>query len=293
MSKSNKTVLITGSSTGIGKLAAELLAKNDFQVIATMRDVDGKNSAVARELSSSGSNISVEELDVSSCKSVRNAITNIIKKFQHLDVIVNNAGIMNVGLAEGFTIDQLRHQMNVNYLGVARLFREALPYMKKRKDGLFITISSIAGRVCFPFLSTYNPSKFAVEALAEIYRYELSPFNIDSVIVEPGPFSTSLINNSPRPEDTERLDSYGDLAQAADQVMKSFQQFMNDNPDCDPALVADTILKLINMSYGERPMRTTCGVDYGVGEINAFTEKYQLELMNQMELGHLIPQKNK
>ena len=292
MSESNNVVLITGTSTGIGKLTAELLAKNNFQVIATMRDVEGKNSENAKQLSSLSSNISIEELDVSSCKSVSNAITNTIKKFDQIDVIVNNAGIMNVGLSEGFTIEQLKHQMDVNYIGVARLFREALPYMKPKKTGLFITVSSIAGRIFFPFLSTYNPSKFAVEALAESYRYELSPFKIDSVIVEPGPFSTNLIDNSPHPEDTERLDSYGDLAGAAEQTMQSFQEFMKDNPSCNPSLVASAILELIKMEYGERPIRTTCGLDYGVKEINKVTEKYQIEILKQMNLEHLMPNKN-
>ena len=291
MSSQNKVVVITGASTGIGYLTAELLAKNNFQVVATMRDVENSNKENAESLSSLSSNISIEELDVSNCQSVNSAIKNTIDKFNQIDVIVNNAGIMNVGLADGFTIEQLNHQMNVNYIGVARLFREALPYMKPKKTGLFITVSSIVGRIIFPFLSTYNPSKFAVEALAEIYRYELSPFNIDSVIVEPGPFSTNLIDNSPHPEDEERLKDYGELADAAEKTMQGFQEFMKDNPDCDPNLVSNAILDLINMEYGERPVRTVSGMDYGVKEINAFTEKYQIGVMEQMGLKNLMPNK--
>ena len=115
---------------------------------------------------------------------------------------------------------------------------------------------------------------------------------MDSIIVEPGPFATELIDNSPQPEDTDRLESYGNLANAANQTMQHFQQFMKNNPDCDPNLVADAILKLINMKYGERPIRTTCGIDYGVNEINSLTEKYQLDLLKQMELENLNPNKN-
>lgn len=291
MINSNKIILVTGSSSGIGKSTVELLCKNNFQVIASMREVKGKNAIKAKKLSELGKNIFIEELDVSSCDSVKYAINNILKKFGKIDVVINNAGIMNVGLAEGFTINQLQKQMNINYFGVARLFKETLPNMKKRKNGLFITISSVAGRIVFPFLSTYNPSKFAVEALAEIYRYELSKFNIDSVLIEPGPFLTNLINNSPLPNDELKLEDYGELASSAERVMQHFQEFMKDNPDCDPILVSKLILDLINTEYGKRPLRSTCGIDYGVSEINSINEKYQLQLLKKMDLENLIPKK--
>ncbi len=289
MLNDKKVVLITGASSGFGKLIVKLLADNNLNVVATMRDIKGRNLENAKELRKLGDHVMVEELDVTSSFSVKAAITNTLIKFKRIDVVVNNAGIMNVGLAEGFTIDQLNHQMDVNYLGVARLFKEVLPHMKSRKDGLFITISSIAGRIIFPFLSTYNPSKYAVEALAEVYRYELSPFKVDSVIIEPGPFPTNLIDNSPRPLDKKALENYGDLKNAAEQTMLHFKEFMKDNPDCDSNLIAEATLNLINTPYGQRPTRTVCGVDYGVREINSYTEKYQLEILKQMGLQHLIP----
>ncbi len=289
MNNTNRVVLITGASSGFGKLIVETLSNNNFQVVATMRDINGKNFKVANELDRSSKNIVVEELDVTSSESIKNAITNSINNFNKIDVIVNNAGIMNVGLAEGFTISQLEKQMDVNYIGVARIFKEALPYMKKNNNGLFITISSIAGRIIFPFLSTYNPSKFAVEALAEIYRYELSPFNIDSVIIEPGPFPTNLIKNSPRPKDTKCLEDYGELANAAEQTMKNFQEFMKNNPDCNSNLISEAVIRTINLPYGKRPLRTVCGLDYGVKDINCYTEEHQLALLKQMGLESLIP----
>ena len=292
MSNKNKVILVTGASSGFGKLIVELLTKSDFCVIATMRDINGKNSKVANEIDQLAKNVNVEELDVSCSNSVKKAITNTIKNYGQIDVLVNNAGIMNVGLAQGFTISQLEKQMNVNYIGVARIFKEVLPYMKEKNDGLFITISSIAGRIIFPFLSTYNPSKFAVEALAEIYRYELSPFKIDSVIIEPGPFPTNLIKNSPRPQDTECLKDYGELEGAAEKTMQSFKEFMKNNPDCDSNLISKEVLKLIRLPYGKRPLRTVCGLDYGVKNINSETEKHQLELLQQLGLSNLIPKTN-
>ncbi len=289
VNKSEKVVLITGASSGFGKLIAQLLSKNRIYTIATMRDVNGKNSQIARELGNSSKYIIIEELDVSNSKSLKKAIDNTINKFGKIDVLINNAGIMNVGLAQGFTIAQLEKQMDVNYIGVARIFKEVIPHMKKNLGGLFITISSIAGRIVFPFLSTYNPSKFAVEALAEIYRYELSPFKIDSVIVEPGPFPTELIKNSPRPKDIECLEDYGELLNATEKTMQYFKEFMKDNPDCDSNLVSNAVLNLINLPYGKRPIRTVCGLDYGVKEINILIEKIQYSILKQMNLDHLIP----
>ena len=291
MNGSNKVVLVTGASSGFGKLTVETLSKNGIKTIATMRDIRGKNSKVAEKLNNFNKNITIEELDVTNLESIKKAIKNTINVFNKIDVVVNNAGIMNVGLAEGFSISQLEKQMNVNYIGVARIFKEVIPYMKIHKNGLFITISSIAGRILFPFLSTYNPSKFAVEALSEMYRYELSPFNIDSIILEPGPFPTELIKNSPRPNDTECLKDYGELANAADQTMQKFKEFMKDNPDCDSNLVSNAILNLIKLPYGKRPLRTVCGIDYGVKEINDLTERFQLSILKQMGLEHLIPNK--
>ena len=292
MNNTNNVVLITGASSGFGRLIAELLSKSNFQVIATMRDISGKNSKIARELDGLSKNITIEELDVTCSNSIETAVTNTINSFNKIDVLVNNAGIMNVGLAQGFTIPQLEKQMDVNYIGVARIFREVVPHMKKNNSGLFITVSSIAGRIIFPFLSTYNPSKFAVEALAEIYRYELSPFKIDSVIVEPGPFPTNLIKNSPRPEDTQCLEDYGELKNAAEKTMLNFQEFMKNNPDCDSNLVAKAVLELINLPYGKRPLRTVCGLDYGVKDINSITEKYQLSILKQMGLDNLVQKKD-
>ena len=133
MDNTNKVVLITGSSSGFGKLIVELLSKKKFKVIATMRDISGKNSKVADELNRLGENVTIEELDVTCSNSIKKTVTNTINNYSKIDVLVNNAGIMNVGLAQGFTIPQLEKQMDVNYIGVARIFREVVPHMKKKK----------------------------------------------------------------------------------------------------------------------------------------------------------------
>jgi NAD(P)-dependent dehydrogenase (short-subunit alcohol dehydrogenase family) len=234
MNANKKVVLITGSSRGIGYAAARALHERGHIVYATMRAPGGRNAPAARELEALGDSIHVLELEVRDATSVERAVSEIVRREGRLDVVVNNAGIMNLGLAEGFTVEQLDEQMNVNYLGPARLFRGAVPVMREQGEGLFITVSSLAGRVVFPFLSTYNPSKFAIEALAEIYRYELSRFAIDSVVVQPGPFETGLIDAAPRPADQARLEAYGELAGAAEQAMAGFKTMMAGSPHHDP-----------------------------------------------------------
>jgi NAD(P)-dependent dehydrogenase (short-subunit alcohol dehydrogenase family) len=138
-------------------------------------------------------------------------------------------------------------------------------------------------------LSTYNPSKFAIEALAEIYRYELSPFGIDSVIVQPGPFDTGLIDAAPRPADVARLEAYGKLGGAAEETMAGFKKMMAGSKDHDPAVVAHDIARLIDLPYGARPLRTVTGHDYGIGRINEVSREVQWELLASMGLSSLDP----
>lgn len=284
-----KVVLVTGSSRGIGFATSEALHRRGHTVYATMRDPEGRNAPAARAVEGWGGGAHVLELDVSSGSSVSEAVERIAVEQGRLDVVVNNAGIMNVGLVEAFTPEQLHEQMDVNYLGPARLFRAALPMMRRQGSGLFITVSSLAGRLVFPFLGTYNPSKFAVEALAEVYRYELSVFGIDSVIVEPGPFETGLIGAGPRPADGSRLEAYGDFAHAPEAAMAGFREMMAGKAAHDPSVVARDIVELIDMPAGDRPLRTVSGQDYGAGRINEVVREVQRAFMAGMGLAHLDP----
>lgn len=289
MSAAAKVVFVTGSSRGIGLVTSELLHQRGHVVYATMREPEGRNAPAAQRVRSWGEGAHAVELDVTSESSVEKAVERIVADQGRLDVVVNNAGIMNVGLVEGFTPEQLHRQMDVNYVGPARLFRAALPTMRRQGSGLFVTVSSLAGRVLFPFLGTYNPSKFAVEALAEIYRYELSQLGIDSIIVQPGPFDTGLIEAAPRPADKDRLAAYGELALAPEAAMAGFREMMTDDPLHDPAKVAEDISRLIDMPAGSRPLRTVSGQDYGIGRINRVAQEVHRELLAGMGLADLVP----
>ena len=277
MNDLKKIIFITSSILDIGKSTVELLSKQRFQIVASMRNIK-KNSNVERKIKNFGDNVIIKELDVSSCISVKKEFKKILMQFSKIDVIVNNAGIKKVALAQEFVIPQLEKHMNVDYLSVTRIFKQFLPFMKKRKNSFYITISSIPGRIVFPHLSTYNPSKFAVEAQAKIYRYGLSRFKIHSVIVEPGPFVTDLNDNSPKLKDKKVLESFGELNKAPNIAMDYYEDFMKNKPECNPKLVSDSILKPINTDYGRGPLRTTCDIDSGVNKINIQIETYQYEL---------------
>ncbi len=200
-SHDREVILVTGSSNGIGRLTVETLARRGHTVYASMRDAANRNAIVRAELlhlaKAEGLDLHVIELDVTDGTSVEKAVADIIKDAGRIDVLVNNAGIMSVGITEGFTLEQVHRQLDVNFYGTVRTNRAVVPHMRKQGHGLLIQVSSLAGRVVLPFFGIYNASKFAVEALSEAYRYDLSALGIDSVIVEPGPYGTNLLATIP------------------------------------------------------------------------------------------------
>ncbi len=294
--RSSKSILITGCSSGFGRLTAETLARQGHLVYAGVREPDGRNSAAAGELRqlADGENLDlhVVDLDVCSSESIDAAVSSVIEEQGRIDVLINNAGVMNVGITEAYTTDQVRRQMDVNFLGPVQMDRAVIPWMRKQKSGLLIHVSSLAGRLVFPYFGIYCASKFALEAVAESYRYELSAQGIDSVIVEPGPFGTALIAASPKPDDAERLADYGEVAQLPDKMLASFEAFYQSDDAVDPQVVADDIARLIEMPREVRPLRTVSGLDYGLRELNAHVEPVQRGLLKALGLADLDPVKH-
>lgn len=290
---SKKVVLITGCSSGFGRLSAETLALQGHCVYATMRDPYGRNHSAAADLQRIASrkniNIQVLALDVTDDTSAKAAVKKIIQDEGHIDVLVNNAGIMNVGITEAYELDQIKHQMEVNFYGPARLDRLVIPYMRKQKSGLLIHVSSLAGRLVFPYFGSYCASKFAMEALAESYRYELSSQGIDSIIVEPGPFDTSLISNAPKPHDHARLAEYGESAAYPDKMLAAFEAFYQTGDAVPPQQVADDIARLIDIPHQLRPLRTVSGLDYGLRKLNSRIKTVQGELLETLKLQSMDP----
>ena len=252
-----QTILVTGSTSGFGRLTVETLARQGYRVFAGMRAAAGKNAPAAEELRALAQReqlaLHLVEIDVTDDASVEQAIKAIIGATDRLDVVVNNAGVSYSGPLEAFTLEQVQQQFATNVFSVLRVNRAVLPQMRKQGSGLLLQIGSITGRLAFPFLGLYGATKFALEGLTESYRYELAPFGIDAAIIEPGTYPTTISANRQVAADSERLALY----QAA---MNAFTApFYAENRSAtppDPQEVADAIAHVIAQPAGERPLRT-------------------------------------
>lgn len=252
--KMSKKILITGSSSGFGKLTTLTLLDKGHTVVATMRGMDNKNKPVAEELRSAGAH--VVEIDVTNNDSVNQGVAAAIELADGLDVVVNNAGVGVLGLQEAFTPEDWQNLFDINVFGVQRINRAVLPHLRAKKSGLLIHISSLLGRIALPFYGPYNASKWALEAMAENYRVELSGFGVDVCIVEPGGYPTTFMSNLFKPSDATRDASYGDFAQAPMGLFTGFEQALANNPAQNPQNVADVIAALIDTPAGQRKFRT-------------------------------------
>ena len=276
----NKVILITGTSSGFGKLTAQTLAKDGHKVYATMRDSEGKNADGAKELNNID-NIKVLDLDVTDDNSVKETVKKIIEAEGKIDIVVNNAGTGQLGITEAFTIEQTQQVFNVNTLGSLRVIRAVLPQMRKQKSGLIIQISSVVGRIVMPYFGAYIASKFAVEAFAQTFNMELAPLGIESVIIEPGGYMTEFFNKIMMPGDTKILAEYGEMAKAPEQMMESMGEMFKGPDAPKPQYIADAVKKLIDMEAGKRPLRTVVDVMTGqiTEELNKASDKAQAEMM--------------
>jgi NAD(P)-dependent dehydrogenase (short-subunit alcohol dehydrogenase family) len=249
-------VLITGASTGFGRVTAELLTRQGYRVFASMRDIAGRNAQARTELEAL--NIEVVELDVTDDGSVDRAVGAILAKAGRIDVTINNAGFGNRGVTEAYTVEQFKQLYETNVFGVVRVNRGVLPSMRKQGSGLLIHVSSVAGRVTIPYMSLYCSSKFALESIADAYRSELAPFGIDSVVVEPGAFNTPIFQKPFPADDRARISEYGSH-NLGHRVDERFEAILS-NPETPPvSAVADVFLRLIETPTGERPFRTFVG----------------------------------
>jgi len=258
-----KKILITGASSGFGWLTTRTLLEKGNTVVASMRDPGVRNRAVADELAASGAKIT--EIDVADEASVERGVQMAVELAGGLDVLVNNAGIGVTGLQEAFTSEDWKRLFDINVFGVQRMNRAVLPCFRGQRSGLLLQISSLLGRITIPFCGPYNASKWAVEAMTENYRTELSAFGVDVCIVEPGGFPTTFMDNLMKPSDTNRAAGYGDFAAAPAAALEGFEKALEANKQQDPQIVADAIADLIGAPAGQRPFRTV--VDkLGMGE---------------------------
>ncbi len=288
-----KNVVITGSSSGFGNLTTLLLARKGYKVWATMRNTETKNASKKEELLAIAKkedlNISVIELDVTKDASVTNAIRTIVREDNRIDHLVNNAGYMCVGITEAYSIAQAKDQFETNFFGILRMVKAVAPHMRKRKEGLIVNVTSIAGRLTFPYFGIYCASKHAVEAYSQALRYELAPWGIEVSLVEPGPFGTNLLYSGPKEADQAVFDDYGDQKNEPAGLLKYFDGFFQSPDAPNPQLVANDIAKLIEAQRGKRQERVVSGVGFGAEDYNEKVDPIQKSVVKDaLHLSHLM-----
>lgn len=189
-----KTVLITGTSKGIGLETALAFGRAGYKVFATMRNPEKANH-FRQTINDENLSITISTIDVDSDESVKKAIDAILDEIGTLDVLVNNAGIERHGSVEELKMQDIKAIMETNYFGVIRCVKCVLPQMRKNKNGCIINIASVAGKISTSPLGAYAASKFALEAISEALAQEVKPFNIRVAIVEPGIINTQMAND--------------------------------------------------------------------------------------------------
>jgi short-subunit dehydrogenase len=190
----HQVALITGCSSGIGYETALMLARNGFQTFATMRNTK-KSDSLEEIIKKERLDLNIRELDVNDDTSIENTINCIKREANRIDVLINNAGYGLVGFFEDLTLDEIRNQFETNFFGVLNITKKIIPIMRLQKSGTIINVSSGAGQVGFPGISAYVSTKFAIEGFSESLMYELFPYGIKVVIIEPGVIKTNFFRN--------------------------------------------------------------------------------------------------
>ncbi len=259
-----KTVLITGCSSGIGRATAHAFNDEGWTTYATAR-----NPADIETLGEAG--CAIAKLDVTDQDDIDRVVERILDEEGAIDALVNNAGYGQFGPIEDVTTERVHHQFDVNVYGPHRLIRAVLPSMRRERDGTILNVSSVAGRIAFPGGGVYAGSKFAVEAMSDALRAELRDYDIDVVVVQPGPVKTNFSNRVAReanPETAAGLEpsgAYDDFYTLFDDT----QAIGGDGPgSIEPERVAEEILNAASAT--KPPARVQPGTVAQVGVLARF-----------------------
>ncbi|WP_306090104.1 SDR family oxidoreductase [Qipengyuania flava] len=288
---SGKAILITGTSSGFGKLASEHFARLGATVFATLRNIPRPEAEDLEKLSRDEKlDIRVRQLDVLLDDEVEKAVADAEQEIgRGLDVLVNNAGIGITGPVEVQDMEATKLAFDTNVLGYHRLSRAVLPGMRARKQGHLFAISSQLGRVIVPYAGHYSATKFAVEAMFEQLAYELVPHNIGVTVIEPGGYPTKVWVNRNRYSqelkaraEQEHLDGYP-------QIVARMGEEDGSGRSADPMDVPRAMAKVLAMPPGTRPLRMpVSGGSIPQTEINAVTAKTQVNWLGESGYGPLI-----
>lgn len=257
-----QVIVITGASSGFGRLSANALAKAGHTVYASMRGTTGRNAAAVADVDkyATANNVDLRaiELDVGSQASADAAIAKIVAEQGRLDVVMHNAGHMAFGPAEAFMPEQLAELYDIDVLSTQRVNRAALPQLRKQGRGLLVWVSSSSSAGGTPpYLAPYFAAKAGMDAMAVVYARELTRWGIETSIIVPGAFTggTNHFAHSGSPADRERVAEYeaGPYAGFGEQIQNAFAAIVP--PEADASSVADAIVKVVDTPFGKRPFR--------------------------------------
>ena len=235
----DKVALVTGSSSGIGFETSLALARNGYHTFATMRNL-GKDEKIKQIIEKEDLSVEILELDVDNEESVNRAIKTVSEKKGRIDVLVNNAGYGMWGTVEDVSIDEFKEQFETNFFSIIRLIQKVAPIMRKQNSGNIVNISSVAGRIGFPVSPAYISSKFALEGLSESLRFELMPFGINVIIIEPGVIKTNFFDSMKMSEKSQQDSTYKEIT---DKVISGVK--MMAEMGTHPKEVADVVIKTL------------------------------------------------
>jgi NAD(P)-dependent dehydrogenase (short-subunit alcohol dehydrogenase family) len=292
----NKIIVVTGASSGFGRLAANGLAEAGHTVYASMRETMGRNAPHVADIKKYAQDRGVElrpiELDVGSQGSVDAGVAEIIAESGRIDVIVHNAGHMVFGPAEAFTPEQLAELYDINVLSTQRVNRAALPQLRKQGRGLLVWVSSSSSAGGTPpYLSPYFAAKAGMDALAVQYARELSRWGIETSIIVPGAFTggTNHFAHSGRPSDQARVAEYeaGPYAGFGEQVQEAFAKIVP--PEADASPVADAIVRVVDTPFGKRPFRVHIDPSQDGADVAfAVIDRVRSEMLHRVGLSDLL-----
>jgi NAD(P)-dependent dehydrogenase (short-subunit alcohol dehydrogenase family) len=252
-SKANgqKVAIVTGSSSGIGYATSLLLARNGFYTYASVRDIN-KSASLQSIADSEKLPLKPIQLEVTDDSSVNDAVHKIVSEKGRIDVLVNNAGYGLFGAFEDLSMDEIKAQFETNFFGVIRVTQHVIPIMRTQRNGsrgggIIVNVGSINGQIAFPVLSAYSATKFAIEGLSESIAYELEPFGIKVILIEPGPIRSNFMKGSLLPE--RALDPRSPYSEL---VQKFYDKTNSQHDDAiSPEEVAKTIFHAISIEKPE------------------------------------------
>jgi NAD(P)-dependent dehydrogenase (short-subunit alcohol dehydrogenase family) len=291
-----QVIVITGASSGFGRLSANALAKAGHTVYASMRGTTGRNAAQVADVEKFARDNSVDlraiELDVGSQESVDAAIARVVAEQGRLDVVMHNAGHMVFGPAEAFTPEQLAELYDINVLSTQRVNRAALPQLRKQAKGLLVWVSSSSSAGGTPpYLAPYFAAKAGMDAMAVVYARELARWGIETSIIVPGAFTggTNHFAHSGSPADRARVAEYeaGPYAGFGEQIQKAFAAIVP--PEADASSVADAIVRVVDAPFGKRPFRVHIDpTEDGADVAFAVIDRVRNEMLHRVGFSDLL-----